>query len=1303
MTDKRIPVFPGTVIKLGNTEYTILRLSGRGGSCMVYDAEYFDGYNCVHKVRIKEFYPVSESVIRNERNTVCFESGATDLQDNFLKSVTLHSSFRQIKGSINSTAPIRSIEYANGTIYCIMDYIDGVTLNNYFPESFLEIIDILKKTVQVLKEYHKEGWLHLDIKPENILCLRSVSGDISIRLFDFDSMVRIKELSNESTVISCSEGYAAPEVKNRDVSRISIESDFFSVGCILFQYFNKHLPGTFDMRVRPVRLKRSLLQSDASEELYRLLNEFFNHTVTASPSDRYHFDDEVLSALEHIYAAAETAAPELISTLPPALSYFIGRTNEMRIIKQEILSRPVLLTGTGGSGKSSLALQYAIQEKSNYDLIIFAFWNGSWEITVSDEQSFCIRNLPESCKTPSQRLELIKKLCTSDTLIILDNFDSDNTDELLDIWLEFPCHVLITSRMRPNIERLSIIDTEILEEAEELIYHYSNCKFDEKELLSLKKMVYSIDNHAMTASLIGKLIKSTGILPSEIYNAFSKNGLETVNDKKIRNTKDRKLSSGAVSRHIDILFDMFGFTEEERRILQILSIIPLHSIRYDLLKKWVDETIETTIKLLIGKGWIQERSTDSVSLHPVIADRIMHNLPSDAVSCGKLLSKIRTELINTYIKNRKAYKYILTFCRGMLKNIKGAGAELFEFEETLGLSCMSGKLSEALIFLGKAASTGQQLGLDEPVGYRLCLAFSDYDKNLFVSEQHGNSGFTKLKEAVIEESAHNLSFFSSAMIGELCAARAISFSTQFIYDIDEADENFLWEYAEYYKKQAYRLASTTQEQKKAATMLYDFYSDISNPLSSEVKALEYKLESERQVIFYQNGEEVQRSDQEEISDKISALNEDGDYKSALSEVLRLTEEYKRTREPLDPFLFIQAVNILRANNYDDLAIMLLEEQKNNYNAYELAEINLNQGNKAKALEWLEVSERYWQNRLKDSEEEHIPLARIELLKARSGYKPNISISNALKIFDVIHNNELRHDDHETALDCLNTAKQIQSEYTGRLIEYFPFFASVYDITEEQEEEFNIISNHILFSDDMIVTYDVFLGELAGYNDDYEKQQQMFSKALSDSMRIYGENDVRNAQIMYSLAEITSNDELYSKVQYDVIAAKEIQGRLPEQQIYTLLGYADKYRKYDIIEKISSMENQAYEILDSIHDDYSLEKSYHCFVQYYIRNSMYEKAILLLTRLFEIAEKKRRGSDMISYSLNLSEIHKKNNDFDAEGKWLEKAEEIARNNAKPEKYAQILETLEEFSLMSGNYIKAAKWRTLYNETIQQIIT
>lgn len=34
---------------------------------------------------------------------------------------------------------------------------------------------------------------------------------------------------------------------------------------------------------------------------------------------------------------------------------------------------------------------------------------------------------------------------------------------------------------------------------------------------------------------------------------------------------------------------------------------------------------------------------------------------------------------------------------------------------------------------------------------------------------------------------------------------------------------------------------------------------------------------------------------------------------------------------------------------------------------------------------------------------------------------------------------------------------------------------------------------------------------------------------------------------------------------------------------------------------------------------------------------------------------------------------------------------------------ILETLEEFSLMSGNYIKAAKWRTLYNETIQQIIT
>ncbi len=109
----------------------------------------------------------------------------------------------------------------NETVYTVMDYIDGTSLDKplkngqLFPQA--QVIEWAKQLLQALDYLHSpihgelpKGYVHSDIKPANIM-LTSFS---TVCLIDFNIALAL----GEENVIGCSAGYASPEHYGLDYS-----------------------------------------------------------------------------------------------------------------------------------------------------------------------------------------------------------------------------------------------------------------------------------------------------------------------------------------------------------------------------------------------------------------------------------------------------------------------------------------------------------------------------------------------------------------------------------------------------------------------------------------------------------------------------------------------------------------------------------------------------------------------------------------------------------------------------------------------------------------------------------------------------------------------------------------------------------------------------------------------------------------------------------------------------------------------------------------------------------------------------
>jgi serine/threonine protein kinase len=109
--------------------------------------------------------------------------------------------------------------------FLVMELVDGKALDARPPSSLLEGVDTFIKAAQGLQAMHTMGYVHCDIKPNNIL--RSEDG--TVKVIDFGQSCKIGTVKER---IQGTPDYIAPEqVKRKPVSH---KTDIFNLGATMY-------------------------------------------------------------------------------------------------------------------------------------------------------------------------------------------------------------------------------------------------------------------------------------------------------------------------------------------------------------------------------------------------------------------------------------------------------------------------------------------------------------------------------------------------------------------------------------------------------------------------------------------------------------------------------------------------------------------------------------------------------------------------------------------------------------------------------------------------------------------------------------------------------------------------------------------------------------------------------------------------------------------------------------------------------------------------------------------------------------
>lgn len=681
MIDKRVALPKGFLLKLDDVRSVVIeREVGRGANCIVYDADSSDSAGITHKVRIKELYPIYINVVRNNEFGLLWDESQEGkllaARKRYLESYKKNVEFRNTFGIMNSTVDSSDVIEANNTIYSVMVTDEGTDYGNDADVSLKELFEHVRAVACVLKKYHDLGYVHLDVKPENIFVIPETTEHVY--LFDFDSVCKLSELAEKKELnLSFSEGFSAPEQMQGRIDKIGPHTDIYALGAVLFYKLFRRKPEIEDSRISASYSFEKMMHGDEryQPKLYRQLASFFHKTLSASVVNRWRHMDMVIEALDELIRLSDLSATYLVDTFTYNSACFVGRSEELARIHEELQGNQVLfLSGIGGIGKTELAKKYVQQYRETYDTVAFVFFDESIEHSVC--QDILINNFSadeeESEREYFKRiLETLKKVTTEKDLILIDNFDVEE-DECLEELLQCPCKFLITTRKDfrdYNYKQINVKRISDDKELQLLFSAYNEEIYSESETEWIGKLIDFVDGHTMTVELISKYLRNSECMPSVLYERFmEKSGVTNTEEYTVKQRKDRRMNSETINNHLSILFDVFNFDETSKEIISSLSLfagIRILKERFVLLCNI--ENAFNELNVLIKNGWIEYNDmTGKISLHQVIQDLIFVKLKPTSGNCPHI-----TEGMLGYVKEDSGNAYE----RGARKRVFGVFAE----------------------------------------------------------------------------------------------------------------------------------------------------------------------------------------------------------------------------------------------------------------------------------------------------------------------------------------------------------------------------------------------------------------------------------------------------------------------------------------------------------------------------------------------------------------------------------------------------------------------------------------------------
>ena len=701
--DNRTFLNDGTIINLKGTEYRFLELKGRGASCVVYLAE-----NCSNnrRVLIKEFYPKKCDITRDENNNLVISNSDSNiyriLKEQLRKAYKLQLEFHNSDETGNYTSDAETMVEAYSTLYVIMNKVVGSSYDKVVPENITDVLEVCKSVATVIGFYHKKGYLHLDIKPDNIYVLKETNQIIN--LFDFDTVKLKSDLENGNYIASTNK-ISAPEISKAEIDEftgkylqeVDERADIYAIGHILFEKVMERDAKSSDIILgKKFNLGKTKLLKNSSPQLREKIQEIFQHTVVRMKSERYSNTDELIKALDQaLKIATEEQDGYLIDnniTVTTSNSYYISRKDKLSEIRQHLENYHIAyLYGIGGIGKSETAREYAEEYRCAYTTIQLSVYSGDLKSLIAGLEfsndnktgGYFEKDINIRYET---KLSLLSKAMINNerTLLIIDNYnvepDSDEYKRNVEVMKDLKklhIHILFTTRTSPNDDKTKIDIEELSKEELRHMFFAINPKDKDKEerIAQVDELIETAYRHTLTVDLVAhQTAKIEGYgkkTLSDYIKVLKESGINSGINVAVYNNKDDNEKSDIIFEHIRTLFNLTALTEKEKYIMVNACLLPLSGMPVAEFESFIDLenypnsesndgwSEDSTISNLVKSGWIKriDGEVSKITLHPIVSEVTVNELKPEITedkcknfcdSASELIDKNNLKSVDTY-------------------------------------------------------------------------------------------------------------------------------------------------------------------------------------------------------------------------------------------------------------------------------------------------------------------------------------------------------------------------------------------------------------------------------------------------------------------------------------------------------------------------------------------------------------------------------------------------------------------------------------------------------------------------------